>query len=133
MPSCMDCQRNKSSTSKPPGPLHPLPVPDERCDSVALDFIGPLPEDDGFDCVLTITDRLNSDIRIIPTSSKLTAEKLAVVFFDHWYCENGLPLELISDRDKLFMSRFWKHLTLLTGVKPPLAAVSEPVRSLLLT
>jgi len=29
VPSCMDCQCNKSSTSKPPGPLHPLPVPDE--------------------------------------------------------------------------------------------------------
>ena len=29
VPSCMDCQHNKSSTSKPTGPLHPLPVPDE--------------------------------------------------------------------------------------------------------
>ncbi len=30
---------------------NPLPVPLDRMDSVALDFIGPLPEDDGFDCV----------------------------------------------------------------------------------
>lgn len=97
--------------------MHPLPVPDERCDSVALDFVRPLPEDDRYDCILMITDRLNSDIRIIPTSSHLTAEKLAVLFFDNWYCENGLPLQLISNRDKLFMSRFWKHLTLLTGIK----------------
>ena len=47
--------------------------------------------------------RLNSDIRIIPTSSKLMAEKLVTLFFNNWYCENGLPLELISDHDKLFM------------------------------
>jgi len=28
--SCPDCQRNKSSTIKPYGPLHPLPIPDQR-------------------------------------------------------------------------------------------------------
>ena len=29
IPSCAECLRNKSSTSKPSGPLHPLPIPDE--------------------------------------------------------------------------------------------------------
>ena len=116
IPSCVECSRNKSSTSKPTGALHPLPVPDERCQSISMDFIGPLPLDQGHDCILTITDRLSSDIRIIPTSTKLTAKDLAVLFFDKWYCENGLPSDIVSDRDKLFMSSFWKHLTLLTGI-----------------
>jgi hypothetical protein len=106
IPSCVDCQRNKNSSQKPTGPLHPLPVPDDRCDSVAMDFIGPLPSDKGHDCILTITDRLGSDIQIIPTSINLNARQLAVLFFDYWYCENGLPKEIISDRDKLFMSSF---------------------------
>jgi hypothetical protein len=117
IPSCTDCLRKKSSTSKPSGPLHPLPVPDDRCQSISMDFIGPLPLDHGHDCILTITDRLSSDICIIPTSTKLTAKQLAVLFFDHWYCENGLPADIVSDRDKLFMSAFWKHTTLLTGIK----------------
>ena len=116
IPSCVECSRNKSSTSKPTGPLHPLPVPDERCQSISMDFIGPLPLDQGHNCILTITDRLSSDIRIIPTSTTLTAKELAILFFDNWYCENGLPTDIVSDRDKLFMSAFWKHLTLLTGV-----------------
>ena len=80
IPSCSDCQRNKSRTTKPFGPLHPLPVPDRRCDSVAIDFIGPLPVDDSFDCILTFTDRLGSDIRIIPTTCSLTAQELASIF-----------------------------------------------------
>ena len=29
IPSCQECIRNKSTTSKPVGPLHPLPIPDE--------------------------------------------------------------------------------------------------------
>ena len=116
IPSFVECSQNKSSTSKPTGALHPLPVPDDRCQSISMDFIGPLPLYQGHDCILTISDRLSSDIRIIPTSTKLTAKELAVLFFDKWYCENGLPINIVSDRDKLFMSSFWKHLTLLTGI-----------------
>ena len=117
IPSCIDCSRNKSSTSKPIGHLHPLPVPDECCDSISMDFIGPLPLDQGHDCILTIMDCLGSDICIIPTSTKLTTKELASLFFDNWYCENSLPSDIISDHDKLFMSKFWKHLTLLSGIK----------------
>ena len=51
IPSCTECQRNKNRTSKPTGPLHPLPVPDNRFDTVALDFIGPLPEEHGKDII----------------------------------------------------------------------------------
>ena len=126
VPSCAQCQRNKSRTTKPVGPLHPLPIPDKRCDSIAMDFIGPLPRDDGFDCILTITDRLGSDIRIIPTTCNLTAQGLADLFFRHWYCENGLPLEIISDRDKLFLSHFWQALHTLTGIQLKLSTSYHP-------
>jgi hypothetical protein len=72
VPGCVDCQHNKWQTKKPAGPLHPLPVPDDRCESVAMDFIGPLPVDDGFDCILTVTDHLNSDLRVILTHTDIT-------------------------------------------------------------
>jgi hypothetical protein len=126
IPSCDDCMRNKNGTSRPVGPLHPLPIPDERCDSISMDFIGPLPLDNDFDCILSITDRLNSDIRIIPTKTTATAEDIAIVFFNEWYCENGLPLEIISDRDKLFVSKFWTHLMTLTGVNHKLSTSFHP-------
>ena len=102
---------------KPTGPLHPLPVPNKRGDSVAIDFIGPLPLNEGFDCILTMTDRLGSDICIIPMQLTITAEDLALLFFNNWYCENGLPQDIISNRDKLFVSKFWRALHNLTGVK----------------
>jgi hypothetical protein len=97
IPGCPDCQRNKACTTKPIGLLYPLPVPDGHCDSVAMDFIGPLPKDNGYDMILTFTDCLGSDIRLVPTVSTLTVEQLAEIFFRHWYCENGLPLEIVSN------------------------------------
>ena len=74
IPSYHDLMQNKSFTTKPTGSLHPLPVPDERCLSVSLDFIGPLPIDNGFDCILTITDRLGSELRIIPMNTTLIVQ-----------------------------------------------------------
>ena len=82
--------------------------------------------DNGFDTIITFTDRLGSDIQIVPTVSTLTAEQLAEIFFDKWYCENGLPLDIVSDRDKLFMSRFWKTLHALTGVKLKMSTSYHP-------
>jgi hypothetical protein len=123
IPACADCQQNKPSTKKPMGPLHLLPIPDQHGDSVAMDFIGPLPEDEEFNCIMTFTDCLNSDIRIIPTHTDITTEDLTVVFFDEWYCKNGLPLEIISDHDKLFLSNFWQALHKLTGMKLKMSMV----------
>jgi hypothetical protein len=87
IPACIDCQRNKSSTSKPHGPLHPLPIPGAWGDSVALDFIGLLPEDEGYNCILSMTDRMGSDVRIVPTRTNIAADELALLFFQNWYCK----------------------------------------------
>jgi hypothetical protein len=126
IPGCPECQTNKSRTTPKAGPLHPLPIPDEHCDSVAIDFIGPLPEDQGFNCIVTMTDRSGSDVQIVPTQTDISAEDFALLFFDKWYCENGCPLEIISDRDKLFVSAFWKALHKLTGVKLKLSTAYHP-------
>jgi hypothetical protein len=116
IPGCKACQRNKSPTHRPRGPLHPLPIPDTRGDSIAIDFIGPLPTDDGYDCIISMTDRLGgTDICLVPCHTTITAEQFAVLFFEHWYCKNGLPLDIISDKDKIFVSKFWKALHKLTS------------------
>ena len=114
--SCIECQQNKSSTIKPARLLHPLPVPDGQCDSVAIDFVGLLPEDENKNCIVSMTDHLHSDVHIIATQTDIDAKSLACLFFDYWYCENGLLLHIISDHDKLFLFAFWKALHQLTGV-----------------
>lgn len=84
VPACADCQRNKPTTKKLMGPLNPLLIPDQCGDSVMIDFIGPLPKDEGFNCIVSFTDHLNSDIQIIPTHTDISTEDLAVIFFDEW-------------------------------------------------
>lgn len=101
--SCPECQQNKLSTSKPIGPLHPLPIPDQCRDSV-----------------------VGSDIQLAATQTDINTEELAYIFFDKWYCENGLPSDIFSDRDKVFISKFWKALHKLTGIKLKLSTAYHP-------
>lgn len=126
VPACMDCQRNKSSTSKTAGPLHPLPVLDKQFDSVAINFIGPLPKDNGFDTIVTMTNRLGADVQIVACMAEMSVEDFPFLFFDKWYCQNGCPLEIISDHDKLFISKFWRALMKLTGISHKLSIAYHP-------
>ena len=124
--SCQECQRNKSQTTKAPGPLHPLPILDKCFESVALDFVGLLPKDNGYDTIVTMTDHLGANLQVVPCMSDMTAKDFAVIFFNKWYCENGCPLEIISNRDKSFVSKFWKVLMKLMGIKHKMSMAYHP-------
>src|ERR1700683_760115 len=91
----------RATRMQQPNPLvhSTLLNPDQCGDFITIDFIGPLPLDDSFDAIVTITDRLGSDIHIAATHTNITTECFAAHFFDLWYCDNGLPLNIMSDRD----------------------------------
>ena len=95
------CVLTASTTNHQLG--NPLHVLDNWGDSVAMYFIGPLPLDNGFDCILSMTDRLCSEVHVIPTHTKIMAEELTLLFFNHWYCENGLWKDIVSDHHKPFL------------------------------
>lgn len=44
-----------------------------------MDFIGPLPEDSGYNSILTLTDRAGSEVRFIPTCTDISAKQLVLV------------------------------------------------------
>jgi hypothetical protein len=44
---------------------------------------------------------------LIPTWGTATAEVTAMLFPKHIIYENGIALEIVSDRDSKFTSKFW--------------------------
>ena len=63
---------------------------------------------DGFDYLLVIVDRLPKFVVAIPTTKTLSAEKCALLVYQNWFLRGfGFPEEIVSDRDKLFVSKFW--------------------------
>ena len=124
--SCSQCLRNKSSTQQPAGLLHPLPIPLDRFSDISMDFVGPIPKSRGYDTLFIITDRLTGYIKVEPTRQSATAREIAELFHRTWYRQFGLPHSIVSDRDKLFLSHFWKELHRLLGVKLKLSTSYHP-------
>jgi hypothetical protein len=63
-----------------------------------------------FDSILIIIDRLTKYGYFILYKESLSAEELAYTFNKHIIGNYGISKKIISDRDKLFISRFWKSL-----------------------
>jgi hypothetical protein len=109
--TCDSCQKNKSSRQKPFGLLSPLDVPDTRWETVTMDFIMDLPlTSAGHNALMVIVDKLTKYAILIPCKTTCTAVMAAQLFVKYVWCSHGLPKRIISDRDKLFTSKFWKGL-----------------------
>lgn len=119
--SCDICQRVKSINHKPFGLLQPLEPPTGKWTHITMDFVKPLPKSKNGNCgIFVVVDRLSKMIRIIAFKKDPTGPEAAKMFFENIYRHHGLPSVIISDRDPVFMGKFWKSLfsTLKTKISP---------------
>ena len=64
-----------------------------------------------------VHDRVTKYAYFIPASKTDTAEDTANKLFAQVFCLHGLPLQLISDRDRLFTAQFFAQLMRIMNVK----------------
>jgi hypothetical protein len=66
---CVTCQQNKSEHALSAGLLQPLLIPEQKLESISMDFITGLPKVQGKDCIYVVVDRLTkfSHFYAIPT------------------------------------------------------------------
>ena len=91
-----------------------------------MDFVGPLPECDGFDMVLNVNCHFSKRVVVIPCTQTTDSEQLAQLFHDHVYAEHGLPRKIISDRGSVFVSNFTRALMDQLGIKEKPSTVYHP-------
>ncbi|GKB90530.1 putative mitochondrial protein [Tanacetum coccineum] len=117
------CQRFKTELVQSPGLLQPLPIPERVWTYISMDFIDGLPMSKGKSFLLVVVDRLSKYGHFIPLTHPYSALTMAQAFLDNIYKLHGLPKVIVSDRDTVFLSRFWtelfKMLQVLYGQPPP--------------
>ena len=114
---CLHCQQTKYDHQKSPGLLCPLPVPMRPWEDLSLDFIGGLPSFRGYSVILVVVDRLSKGIHLGILPPNHTASTVAHLFLDIVVKIHGMPRSLVSDRDPLFLSKFWQELFKFSGTK----------------
>lgn len=107
---CDICQQAKHELCKKSGMLQPLPIPDSPWQEISIDFIEGLPRSDGYTAILVVIDRFSKVGHFLPLKHPFRAASVAKVFLNNIVKLHGLPLVIVSDRDKILTSAFWKEL-----------------------
>jgi Integrase zinc binding domain len=126
---CAICQVNKPITHRNSPPIHPI-MPQEDASpfqTIAIDFIVKLPELEGYNSIMTITDHdCTKAVILVPCQEKIDTEGVVKLFKDHVFPFVGLPKKVISNRDPRFTSTFFKELCKQLGVSQNLSTAYHP-------
>jgi len=129
---CLKCQQNKAERHAKYGHIQFIDPPEKPWDEITMDFITKLPgsvdEPTGnrYDSIFVVVDRLTKYTHFIPYNEDFTVQSLAKIFVDRIIRYHGIPKSIISDRDKLFTSAFWKTLIATLGIKLKLSTAFHP-------
>lgn len=129
---CDICRRTKHDRHRPYGLMKSPTTPPGAWTSIALDWIVKLPLSEEpvtkvkYDSILVITDRLTKYAYFLPYKETASTEDLAYTFLRNIVANHAMPKEIISDRDKLLKSNFWKSLTTQLGINHKLSTSYHP-------
>jgi hypothetical protein len=124
--SCPTCQLNKSENVPYHGLLQPLSIPDMAFQHLTMDFIEALSKSEGKDTILVVVDKLVKYAHFIAMSHPFTTSKVVHLFIDNVFKLHGLPLIIITDRDRIFTSHLWQELFKYMKVKLKFSSVYHP-------
>lgn len=125
--SCLpDLPKAKPDRACLPGFLQPLPVPDAAWQIISLDFVEGLHTSLSANCILVVVDSYTKYGHFIPLHHPYMASSMAKAFLTHIYCQHGMPTAIISDRDRVFTSKFWHELFRLADVQLRLSTSYQP-------
>jgi hypothetical protein len=101
-------------------------VPSAVWADIGLDFVEALPRVNGKTIILSVVDRFSKYCHFIPFAHPYTTTSVAQVFFTDIVRLHGVPQSIVSDRDLVFTSTFWRELMQLMGTKLHMTSAFHP-------
>ncbi|GJV33964.1 putative reverse transcriptase domain-containing protein [Tanacetum coccineum] len=124
---CMTCAKVKAEHQNPSDLLQQTEIPEWKWEKITMDFVSGLPRTpSGYDSIWVIVDRLTKSAHFLPMKKTDSIEKLARLYLKEIVCKHGVPTSIISDKDSLFTSRFWKSLQEAMGTQLDMSTAYHP-------
>ena len=99
---------------------------------MSIDFITKLPKSKDpvtgitYNSIMVIVNRFTKYIIAVPFKKTHTAEQLGHLLLDRLVRDHRVPITVITDRDKLFTSNYWKTISAAIGTKPKMSTAYHP-------
>jgi transposase InsO family protein len=77
---------------------------------ITMNFISGLPKSESKDVIMIIIDKFIKYCHLIALTHPFTTTTMVEKFLDTIHKLHGVPLKIITDRDPVFTSTFWKEL-----------------------
>jgi Integrase zinc binding domain len=126
---CAVCQSTKSGTMRPKVPLVPI-LPKQThipFDTIALDLITDLPESEGYNSILTITNHDCSKAAIfIPYHKSVDSEGITQCYAQHIFPHYRPPKRVILDQDPQITSKWTRELCWILSIDQNISTAYHP-------
>ena len=99
---------------------------------MSMDFITKLPKSKDpvtgitYNLIMVIVDRFTKYLIVVLFKETHIAEQLGHLLLDRLARDHGVPIMIITDRDKLFTSNYWKTISAAMGTKPKMSTAYHP-------
>src|SRR4051812_34010532 len=137
---CDVCRRVKAEHQRPAGTLQPLSIPKWKWDKIEMDFVTGFPRSQkGHDAIFVIIDRFSKVAHFLPVKETISYSQLADLYVSRIVSLHGVPLEISSERGRIFTSKIWDsfqeamgtHLKFSTAYHPQSQGQVERVNQVL--
>lgn len=120
--SCEVCQQTKIPAQLPYGLLQPLSIPVGVWEDISMDFIA----FQRFTVIFVVVDRFSKAAHFGMLPTQFTVVQVAELFTKMICKLHGMPKSIVSDRDPIFLSKFWQQLFRLSGTKLRMSTAYHP-------
>jgi len=93
-----------------------MPTGEQPFKEIAMDFVEELPESEGFNTILVVTDRFTKVQHYIAAKTTWTASDVAAIYINKIWRLYGLPKHITSDHGPQFASKFLKKINKSLGI-----------------
>lgn len=129
---CIECNQDKAARHAPYGKIRFSEPPNQPWQQVTMDFITGLPNSKDpvyqtiYNAILVVVCRLTKYAHFIACQKTISAEQLGYLLLDKVMRHHGVPEVFVTDRDKLFTSKYWKTLVATLGIKGKMSTAYHP-------
>ena len=108
--------------------MQPLGIPKYPWEVVGIHYVTDLPKSGlyGDTAVFIMVCYLTKMAHFVPCHKKIIAEESAELFISNCYRSHGVPKVIVSDRDPMFVEKFWQSFMRKLNTKLNMSNVRHP-------